>query len=256
LSECYESLRDSTALGRGSDAHAINKNNNQLFSGCNSVQSARTKLQCWYNKGIPKSDKVHYGCISAGYTSQRNALKTYKKQRDILDYQGMLQESGHCVIRGAIGANALLSICIKMSCFSNSHQDTWSSTVSFTNQVFQKRLGYKSFKIGDLGSSEGAFVKSDGIMTNSLPFTASWRNGLIHLNFPHFRFVTVILVKNNSKAKKWSDDPSFHTDIPPGWIGDTSGIDQIPNAPIALWFPLERAVEQKQPPTKNYRPNS
>jgi hypothetical protein len=118
----------------------IHKNNNQLLSGCNSVCSARTKLQRWYNKGISKLDQVHYGRISAGYTSQRIALKTYKKQRDILDYQGMLQESGHCTICGAIDANALLSIRTEMSCYTKSHQDTWSRIVSFSDQVFQKRL--------------------------------------------------------------------------------------------------------------------
>jgi hypothetical protein len=179
---------------------AINKNNNQLFSGCNSVRSARTKLQRWYNQGIPKSDHSHYGRISAGYTTQRIALKTYKKQRDILDYHGMLQETGHCAIRGAIDAEALMSIRADMACYIKSHQDTWSCTVPFSDQVFQKRLCYKSFKIEDLGYPVADLVNSEGILENFLPFTRIWLNGLIRLNFPHFKFVTVTFVKNNCKA--------------------------------------------------------
>jgi hypothetical protein len=240
-------------MAKTSSAPALNKNNNQLFSGCSSVRSCRTKLRRWYNKGIPKTDLVHYGRISAGYTCQRIALKTYKKERDILDYEGMLQESGHCVIRGAIDADALSSIRSEMSCYSKSHQDTWCRTVPFSDQVFQKRLEYRTFKAEDLGFPVDEVVNSDGIPENSLPFTRIWLNGLIRLNFPHFHFVTLTLLKNNCKSKKWKDDPSFHTDIPPGWTGDTSGIDQRPNAPIALWFPLDSniALDYKTHTNKN-----
>jgi hypothetical protein len=44
----------------------------------------------------------------------------------------------------------------------------------------------------------------------------------------------------NSLIKK--TDPVFHTDIPPDWTGDTSGIDERAEAPIVLWFPLQRTV--------------
>jgi hypothetical protein len=209
-------------------------NINTLFSGCNSVRSARTKLQRWRNKGIPLSDKVHYGRISAGYTSQRISLKTYKKHRSILDYTGMLKENGHCIIRGAIDADAIASI---LSDLSPHHQsnDGWCPTVQYSDQVYQKPLHFKSHKVSDIGLSSGS-------SSNTLPFLSTWLQGTLRLNFPHLKFASLFLLKNNKRISQWKTDPVFHTDIPPNWVGDTSGIDERPEAPIVLWFPLERTV--------------
>jgi hypothetical protein len=211
-----------------------NKNINTLFSGCTSVRSARTKLQRWRNKGIPLSDKVHYGRISAGYTSQRISLKSSKKHRTILDYTGSLKENGHCIVRGAIDSDAIDSILSDLSPHHNSNEG-WCPTVQFTDQVFQKPLIFKSHQVSDIGFSVGS-------STNTLPFLSTWLQGILRLNFPHLKFASIFLLKNNVNITTWKTDPFFHKDIPPDWTGDTSGIDERAEAPMVLWFPLQRTV--------------
>jgi hypothetical protein len=81
-----------------------------------------------------------------------------------------------------------------------------------------------------------------GSSINNTPFFSSWLQDVICLSFPHLKLGSIFLLKNNHNTTKWKDDPVFHTDIPPGWIGNTSGIDERHDAPMVLWFPLERAV--------------
>jgi hypothetical protein len=211
------------------------EHNNPLFSACSSVRSARTKLQRWYKKGgVPRTDQVFYGRISAGYTSQRLALKTYKKERDIFDYKAMLKASAHCVIRGAIDVDAVSSIRSNLVPYMDS-PDGWSTSVQFSEQVFQKPILFKSYALSDFGLRSGSSI-------NNLPFLSIWLLGVVRISFPYFKFASLFLIKNNCKSTTWADDPVFHTDMPPNWTGDTSGLDSRPDAPLVFWFPLDRDV--------------
>jgi hypothetical protein len=88
---------------------------------------------------------------------------------------------------------------------------------------------------------------------NNLPFLSIWLHVVVRISFPYFKFASLFLIKNNCKTTSWKDDPEFHTDMPPNWTGDTSGLDCRPDAPIVLWFPLDRAValDYKQHINKN-----
>jgi hypothetical protein len=231
-------------------SNPITKPNNALFCGCTSVRSTRTKLHRWYLKGIPRTDQLYYGRISAGYTSHIITLKTYKKDRDILDYKAMLEASAHCIIRGAIDAHALQSITANLSPYMKSPAN-WCASVQFSTQVYQQPISFKSSSLSNFGLSPGT-------SRNKVPFLTSWLQDIIRLSFPHFKYVSLFLIKNNRNSTKWTDDPVFHTDIPPGWQGDTSGIDERPEAPMVLWFPLETSaaldykqhINKKNPPPK------
>jgi hypothetical protein len=211
------------------------EHNNPLFSACSSVRSARTKLQGWYKKGgVPRTDQLFYGRISAGYTSQRLALKTYKKERDIFDYKAMLKASAHCVIRGAIDVDAVSLIRSNLVPYMDS-PDGWCTSVQFSEQVFQKPILFKSYAPSDFGLVSGSSI-------NNLPFLSIWLLGVVRISFPYFKFASLFLIKNNCKTTTWVDDPVFHTDMPPNWTGDTSGLDSRPDAPLVFWFPLDRDV--------------
>jgi hypothetical protein len=130
-----------------------------------SVRSARTKLQRWYKKGgVPRTNQLFYGCVSAGYTSQGLALKTYKKDRDIFDYKAMLEASVHCVIRGAIDADADAVVSFQSNLVPYIERpDGWCTSVQFSKQVFQKPIIFKSYALSDFGLRSGSSI-------NNLPF--------------------------------------------------------------------------------------
>jgi hypothetical protein len=185
--------------------------------------------------GLPRTDQLFYDHIlSVGYTSQWLALKTYKKDRDIFDYKAMLKTCAHCVIRGAIDANAVVSIRINLVPYMES-PNGWCTSVQFSQQVFQKPILFKSYDLADFGLRPGSSI-------NNLPFLSIWLHGVVRFSFPNFKFASLFLIKNNCKTNTWEDDPVFHTDMPPNWIGDTSGLDCRPDAPLLFWFPLDRAT--------------
>jgi hypothetical protein len=145
-----------------------------------------------------------------------------------------LKENDHCVICGAIDVDAISSILSDLSPH-HKRKEGWSPTVQFTDQVFQKPLILKSHQVLDIGLSEGSTL-------NTLPFLSTWIQGILWLDLPQIKLASPFLLKNNPNITKWKKDPVFHTDIPPDWTGDTSSIDKRAEAPVVLWFPLQRTV--------------
>jgi hypothetical protein len=166
------------------------ENTNPLSSACSSVRSARTKR--WYkNGGVLRTDQLLCGCISAGYTSQRLALRTYKKDRDIFDYNAMLKTCAHCVIRGAIDADAVVSIQSNLVPYMES-PNGWCTSVQFSQQVFQKPILFKSYALADFGLRPGSSI-------NNPPFLSIWLHGIVRISFPYFKFASLFLSRKIAK---------------------------------------------------------
>jgi hypothetical protein len=134
----------------------------------------------------------------------------------------MLEASVHSVIRGAIDADTVESIISNLSPYMKSH-DGWCTSVQFNKQVLQKPILFQSFALLDVGLITGSSI-------NNIPFFLSWLQDIIRLSFPHLKFCSIFLLKNNRNTTKWED------------VNDTSGIDKRHDVPMVLWFSLERSV--------------
>jgi hypothetical protein len=147
----------------------------------------------------------------------------------------MLEASAHCIIRGAIHADAIDLIRFNLVPYMKSPNGWYCTSIQFSKQVFQKPILLNSYALCDFRLRSGSFM-------NNLPFLSIWLHDVVCLSFPYFKFVSLFLIKNDRKSTTWKGDPVFHADMPPNWTGDTSGIDCRPDDPMVLWFSLDRTV--------------